>query len=389
MSDEIKNRLDQLTPEQQKLLKLRLRKQEARQAAMKEAAAAPPRPELRPEQRKMDFSLFFFSADGKGQREGKYRLLTESARYGDQRGFAAVWTPERHFQTFGGLYPNPSVLAAALAMITERMQLRAGSVVLPLHSPIRIAEEWALVDNLSNGRVGISFATGWHRHDYAIRPQHYDDRREYMFKHIETVRQLWRGETVTFDGVDGDPTEVRTLPRPIQSDFPFWVTANSPNTWKRAGAMGANILSMIGTKVEDLAEHIKNYRQARLQNGHDPRTGIVSIMLHTYVHPDLAVVKQRTREPLREYLKNYMKQFAAMGQGDQFGDDESILDFAFERYINHNSLLGTPEQGEIMIDRLIQAGVNDAACLIDFGVEHDHVMESLELLDGIRAKYIP
>ena len=59
---------------------------------------------------------------------------------------------------FGGLYPNPSVAGAALAAITERVDIRAGSCVLPLHDPIRVAEEWSLVDNLSNGRVGISFA---------------------------------------------------------------------------------------------------------------------------------------------------------------------------------------------------------------------------------------
>ncbi len=386
---DINDRLSKLTPEQQKLLKLRLRKQEAQQAAMKQAAAAPERPKLRPEQRKMRFSLFFFSADGKGEGREKYQLLLDSAKFADERGFDAIWTPERHFQTFGGLYPNPSVLSAALAMITERVQLRAGSVVLPLHSPIRIAEEWGLVDNLSNGRVGISFATGWHRHDYAIRPAHYDDRREYMFRHIESVRRLWRGETVTFKGVDGEDTEVRTLPRPLQDDLEFWVTANSPNTWKRAGAMGGNILSMIGSKVEDLADLIKSYRQARLENGHDPRAGVVSIMLHTYIHPDLDTVKARAREPLRTYLKNYMRQFAEMGQGSQFGDDETILDFAFERYINNNSLLGTPDRCEAMIDRLIQAGVNDAACLVDFGVPNDQVMESLELLDGVRKRYQP
>ena len=86
----------------------------------------------------------------------RYRLLLEGAKFADREGFTAVWTPERHFHAFGGLYPNPSVASAAIAALTTRVQIRAGSVVLPLHHPARVAEEWALVDNLSQGRVGIS-----------------------------------------------------------------------------------------------------------------------------------------------------------------------------------------------------------------------------------------
>src|SRR6201986_119804 len=151
----------------------------------------------------MKFSLFFFSDDGAKQTGDKYRLLLDSTRYADEQGFCAVWTPERHFQEFGGLYPNPSVLGAALAMITERIQIRAGSVALPLHNPLRVAEEWSVVDNLSRGRVGISVASGWHPLDFVLAPRSYADRKDIMFQSVETIRKLWRGESVTVEGVDG------------------------------------------------------------------------------------------------------------------------------------------------------------------------------------------
>ena len=109
-------------------------------------AAAAPAPTPRP----VTFSLFYFAAGEEAAADG-YRLLLESARFADRNGFEAVWTPERHFHAFGGAYPNPSVTGAALAAITEHVGIRAGSVVLPLHSPIRVAEEWAVVDNLSRG----------------------------------------------------------------------------------------------------------------------------------------------------------------------------------------------------------------------------------------------
>src|SRR4029453_6956783 len=99
----------------------------------------------------------------------------------DAHEFVAVWTPERHFQAFGGLYPNPAVLGAALAAITTRVGIRAGSVALPLHHPVRVAEEGAVVDNLSGGRTGVSFASGWHRDDFVLTPTPYDERKEEMF----------------------------------------------------------------------------------------------------------------------------------------------------------------------------------------------------------------
>src|SRR5262245_32371217 len=120
--------------------------------------------------RQMEFSLFFFSDDGSSQLENKYALLHDSVRYADEHGFAAVWTPERHFHEFGGLYPNPSVTSAALSVLTTRIHIRAGSVVLPLQNPLRVAEEWAVIDNLSKGRIAIAFASGWHANDFVIRP---------------------------------------------------------------------------------------------------------------------------------------------------------------------------------------------------------------------------
>jgi len=82
--------------------------------------------------KKPQFSLFFFSADSAERDRNKYELLLESAKFADAHGFTAVWTPERHFQRFGGLYGSPSVTGAALAVLTKRIATRAGSVVLPL-----------------------------------------------------------------------------------------------------------------------------------------------------------------------------------------------------------------------------------------------------------------
>src|SRR5512146_2273938 len=246
------DRIRNLTPEQQELLHRRMQGREASPKSGPAASPAAPSAAFSTShtRRKVDLSLFFFSADGNVSEDQRYRLLLEGARFADANGFAAVWTPERHFQAFGGLYPNPSVLSAALAMITERVQIRAGSLVLPLHSPVRVAEDWALVDNLSHGRGGISFATGWHEHECVIAPGKYEGRRDLMFQNIAVVRRLWAGEDVEMSGVGGKTVSVKTLPRPLQKELPFWVTVASPRTWQRAGEAGANVLTAFSTTAE-------------------------------------------------------------------------------------------------------------------------------------------
>lgn len=351
----------------------------------------------------IDFSLFYFASDEGDQGQDKYRLLIEGAKYADRHGFSAVWTPERHFHAFGGLYPNPSVAAAALATITENIRIRAGSCVLPLHSPIRIAEEWALVDNLSGGRVDISFASGWQPDDFAIAPQNYAERHQIFAAGIDTVQALWRGESRRFPGPKGE-VEVRTLPRPIQAELPVWVTAaGNPETFRQAGAQGANLLThLLGQSAEELADKISIYRQAWRSHGHEGE-GQVTLMLHSFVADNETFVRSQVREPLKNYLRSatgLIKQYASSfptfrdaakdGQIDTLfqnlsdEDMDALVEHAFERYYRSSGLFGTPESCQQQVDGLKGIGVDEIACLIDFGVPSQTVLEHLPYLNQVR-----
>ena len=188
--------------------------------------------------RPLEFSLFYFAADAGDA--AKYRLYLEGAKFADRAGFTAVWTPERHFHAFGGVYPNPSVLSAALAMVTTRIRLRAGSVVLPLHDPIRVAEEWAVVDNLSGGRVDLAFARGWNANDFVLAPSRFTDNKQILFADVERVRRLWRGESLTVPNGKGVDTAVAIHPRPRQPELQIWITCSGDQErFVEAGACGA------------------------------------------------------------------------------------------------------------------------------------------------------
>ena len=99
------------------------------------------------------------------------------------------------------------------------MQLRAGSCVLPLHHPLRVAEEWSVVDNLSGGRAAISFASGWQPNDFVLRPENYENAKQIMLRDIETVRELWRGRKIAFPNSKGEMVEIGIVPDPFRKSY--------------------------------------------------------------------------------------------------------------------------------------------------------------------------
>ena len=340
----------------------------------------------------LEFSLFYFADDNAVYGEDKYRLYREGAMFADRNRLTAVWTPERHFHEKAGLYPNPSVLSGALATITNHVQLRAGSVVLPLHNSLRVAEEWSVVDNLSKGRVGLSFTSGWMPNDFAFFPERYATKREEMFRGIQEVQELWRGQPVPGrDGV-GKEIELRIFPKPIQPELPIWLTCSGgPEMFEKAGELGCHVLTALLTQsLEEVTPKIKLYRDSLARYGHDPRSRKVTMMMHTFIGEDAEAVLQKVRAPLTKYLKSHLNLIETGAESlnldvdvrDQ--DPEKYRDqmaaFAFERYYRTSSLIGTPTSCMKMVERLKAIGVDEVACLIDFGIDVDSVLESLNHL---------
>jgi iturin family lipopeptide synthetase A len=347
--------------------------------------------------RAIQFSLYYFGNYWPEYRDDKYDLLFRGAKFADQHGFAAVWVPERHFDSFGGFSPNPSVVAAALARETERIHIRAGSVALPLHNPIRVAEEWAVVDNLSKGRAGISFASGWHRNDFVFAPDSYADRREAMHRGIDVVRRLWRGESLTVPGVGGENVNVKLVPLPMQPELPFWLTVGSPSGSVKAGEMGARFLTnFMGRNFEDVEERVALYRQT-IASHHGPGAGAVTVQLHTFLSDDLERARAKARGPLSEYLQaSFALKNTTAGRvkGPAIDlarlspeDRQYVFSGSYKDYVNDAGLIGTPDSCAPLVDKLVAAGVDEICCLIDFGVDTDTALESLHYVNELRKRY--
>src|SRR5687768_13275606 len=147
------------------------------------------------------FSFLFFSDLRKDIPDAeKYRFMRDITVFADQTGFTAVYIPERHFSEFGSIYANSALIASYLVPQTHRIRFRTAGISVPLHHPAEVVEWWAMIDNLSGGRVDLGFGSGWSKPDFILAPQAYENRREICAERIQLIRRLWRGESVSFPG---------------------------------------------------------------------------------------------------------------------------------------------------------------------------------------------
>ncbi|MGX1390850.1 natural product biosynthesis luciferase-like monooxygenase protein [Bradyrhizobium japonicum] len=162
-----------------------------------------------------------------------------------------------------------------------------------------------------------------------------------------------------------------------------------------AGELGLNLLTgLTGHSIEELSAKIKSYRRAYENMGHAGKRGRVTVMMHSFIGRDVARVREQVRGPIQSYLRTnlglharqYERQMKRSGQLSP-SDEQALLDHSFERYFKSASLLGTVESCMPVVDRLEAIGVDEIACLIDFGLEAETVLAGLEQLKVLTTVY--
>ncbi|MFO1043249.1 MAG: MupA/Atu3671 family FMN-dependent luciferase-like monooxygenase [Planctomycetaceae bacterium] len=329
----------------------------------------------------MKLSIMFFSSEFREDARHSYEFVLEATRRADAAGFHAVWLPERHFHSFGGIYPNPSIIAGALAAQTRQIRIRSGSVVLPLHHPVRVAEDWAMVDRLSGGRVDMGFSKGWNTTEFVFRGdfQDYDDDR--MFREIELIRKLWKGETATLVTANGQERSLSIFPRPCDSNLDYWISTFNEKLFERTGRMGGNILTgLLMQTTNQLEQKIKLFRKSAV---HD--NSVMTLMVHTFVAETNRGAVDIVGESFQKYLENSMTLWKQQEPRLDLPSDmrQKVLDFAFARYLKQSTLIGSAGFVADRLDKFRSIGVDEVACLLDFGAPEAQIMESLERLSHL------
>lgn len=316
--------------------------------------------------------------------------MLEEIEYGEELGFDSVWLPEHHFAVYGML-GNPMTFAAAISQRTRTMKIGTAIMVLSFQHPLRVAEDTALVDVLSGGRLLLGLGRGYQPpefHGFGV-PQ--ENSRDMFLESSEILTRALSGEKFTYDGKFWkiqEPTEI--YPKPIQKPHPpLYFAAISPSTYEIAAQKGVSLLrspqfSDLGT----VAEAYSGYQAKMKEYGHDPDILDQPLSVRTFVAPTDEEARAETKHVVWFYqllstlLPGAPGRAVPSSEYENYPRDPSVLanvtaDDVWER----GTCFGSPERvTELMIRYMRETGTTSFMTQMRIGgLEHEKVMRSMEL----------
>lgn len=238
--------------------------------------------------------------------EKRLNEFLEQAELADDLGFRTLWIAEIHCQPKFSLLSAPYVVLGAAAQRTERLRLGVAVNTLPIHHPVQLAEEAALLDILSGGRMDFA-AGGGHPHSRAYECFGADHKvtHELMVEALQIIRRAWSDETLTFDGKFFQIPEVVVNPKPVQRPLPPFYMATSSLDGVAVGArLGVNLLLPIHTRTpEQVIEFSEAYWRGLKTNGHDPRSKELGLLVPMHLAPSIAQARSRSQDGIMSYFK--------------------------------------------------------------------------------------
>jgi alkanesulfonate monooxygenase SsuD/methylene tetrahydromethanopterin reductase-like flavin-dependent oxidoreductase (luciferase family) len=238
---------------------------------------------------KFGFINFLENPAGKSERQ-----IVEEQKYlsirAEECGFDSVWLVEHHFSDYGHCV-SAAVMLAALASATRVVRLGSGVLPLPFQNPVRVAEEFALVDLLSGGRLDFGIGRGFQPAEFRGYGVDQSKSRAIFREALEIILQAWTRDTVDFTGTHFKIEGLKVRPKPLQKPHPpVWMAAISPESFTYAGEHGFNLLCapMLSADGNDLERNLQAYHAALRSKGQNPDAKEIAAMLMVHVAEDAA-----------------------------------------------------------------------------------------------------
>jgi alkanesulfonate monooxygenase SsuD/methylene tetrahydromethanopterin reductase-like flavin-dependent oxidoreductase (luciferase family) len=306
-----------------------------------------------------------------------YREAIEEAQLAEALGYDSVWVTE-HRSWYDGYCPSLLLTCAALAGATNRIKVGTASFLLPQHDPLRVAEEVALVDEISNGRFVFAVAQGYRPEEFAAVEQDIRTRGKRSEEQIRLLMKAWTEDPFSFEGKYYKYENVSVRPRPVQQPYPeLWLSSTAEPTTRRAARMGLPVY----LSPAESAERVKTfytplYREVALAHGN--AADKVYITKDINIGRTEEAARREAEEPLK---KMYVEQLG----GWRFVTDENgnaIEDVnhpVYER-IWDSFIQGTPERCIDKVAEFADAGVQYMVCRFHApGKTHSYVMDMIRL----------
>jgi len=312
-----------------------------------------------------------------------YSRYFEQVEAAEAVGFDAVWATEHHFRYFGGMTPSPQMLLTALSARTRRLRLGSSVSILPLHQPLRIAEDFAMLDVLSGGRLEFGAGRGMMHSGYRGFGLGWDDAQDHMKEAVTLIDRAWTQERVSFEGRYYQARDVTVLPRPLQQPRPpIWVTANlDPESFRWVGEQGYDLMTLPWLfPPEATAGRIRLYHEARAAAGHAGR-GRVLAMYPAHVAETSAQARAQAEPAWANWRGFIMQELADVpGRAEQAAQRERMLQW--DNMVAERRLIaGDVEACATTVRWLAETfGITDLGLTFHFGgLDHAAGLRAVEL----------
>jgi alkanesulfonate monooxygenase SsuD/methylene tetrahydromethanopterin reductase-like flavin-dependent oxidoreductase (luciferase family) len=295
--------------------------------------------------------------------------LLEQAEAAEQLGFDSFWVAEHHFHEYGAI-PSPAVWLAAAAQRTRRIRLGSAVVVLPFRNPLQVAEDYAMVDVLSGGRLNLGVGSGYLRHEFEGFGVRAEDKRERFDEALDVVLRAWTGERFCYDGRFHTVRDVQLNVVPVQRPRPpVWIAVLRNEAAAHVGKRGFPMMMIpyaTTERIDELAETVAAFRDAFVDAGGDRRAATVPFGLHAYCSDSFERATAEAKPAMDRYVRTRLY---ARQRPYELLVDKSLIAF------------GSPEDVIRVARRYEQAGLTDFLAITNFGgLEHARVLRSMELL---------
>ncbi|WP_413376721.1 LLM class flavin-dependent oxidoreductase [Alkalihalobacillus sp. 1P02AB] len=311
--------------------------------------------------------------------------LVDQCVYAEELGFNSVWVPEHHFSVLGVL-PSPSVFLSHVAAKTSKVQLAPATVLLPANHPIRMAEEYALLDLLSDGRAIFSAGRGYDEREYDVFEVSFNDSRDIFFEQLDIMKKAWTQESISYSGKFYNFPEVELTPKPVQDPHPpIYVAAFSEPSVLKAAEMGENVIfapfaaSMV---FGSIANAVNRFTEASEKHGFSGKQAKCSYFLNV---TDSAIEAEKTKERMLKYFTGLVPAFpsdpsTAPPHIRYFVDIvEKLKNMKTDDLSENSIIVGDADYVTAKLKEIEKSGIEEVIIYFDFGgLSHAETLKAME-----------
>jgi alkanesulfonate monooxygenase SsuD/methylene tetrahydromethanopterin reductase-like flavin-dependent oxidoreductase (luciferase family) len=298
-----------------------------------------------------------------------YAEMLEQVEAADALGFDSFWIAEHHFHEYGAI-PRPPIWMAAAAQRTRRIRLGSAVVVLPFDHPLRTAEDYAMVDVLSGGRLNLGVGSGYLAHEYdgfGVDPA---SKRDRFDEALEILFQAWHGERFSYRGRYHDVNGVQLNVLPVQRPHPpVWVAVlrNEAAVHVSRRRLPVMMIPYATTQhIGELADTVSAYREAFVAAGGEAPDATVPFGLHAYCADSLSEARVHAGEAMGRYVRTRL--YAKQRSLDTLIGSDLVA-------------FGSPDDVARVASVYEKAGLTHFLAISNFGgLEHARVLRSMELM---------